>query len=100
MPPLDTLQLPDKMKPITAIIILISHIGLTSAQNAPRLGPGRKYTTIERLQAKHLQSVHADRLRFSKERKSVTLSTGYNDYRVVLHAYVDATTHTGGCKSE
>lgn len=88
------------MKPITAITLFVLLGGVISAQNAPRLGPGRKYTTIERLQTNHLQSVHADRLRFSKERKSVTLSTGYNDYRAVLHAHAEDATHTGGTRPE
>jgi len=88
------------MKLIGAIILFISLAGLISAQNVPRLGPGRKLTTIERLQAAHLQSVHADRIRLSKERKSVTLSTGYNDYRAVLHAHAEDATHTGGTRTE
>jgi hypothetical protein len=88
------------MKQIAATTLFISLAGLIFAQNASRLGPGRKFSTIQRLQKAHLQSVHADRVRFSKERKSVALSTGYNDYKAVLHAHAEDATHTGGTRPE
>jgi hypothetical protein len=70
------------------------------AQTNPRLGPGRKYTTIERMQIDRLRAVHADRLRYQSERKPVSLSTGYNEYRAVLHAHAEDATHTGGTRPE
>jgi len=64
------------------------------------LGPGRKYTSIERMQIEHLRSVHAGRLRYQNERQPVPLSTGYNEYRAVLHAHAEDATHTGGTRPE
>lgn len=69
-------------------------------QTAPRLGPGRKYTSIERLKTERLRAVHADRARLAGERRPVSLSTGYNDYRAVLHAHAEDATHTGGTRPE
>ena len=73
---------------------------LVSGQTAPRLGPGRKYTSIERLKIEHLRAVHADRQRIATERKPVSLATGFNDYRAVLHAHAQDATHTGGTRPE
>src|SRR5215467_5149915 len=57
-----------------------------------KLKPGRKYTTIERLQT--------DRLRYQKYSRNVSLQTGYKDFRGVLHAHAEDSTHTGGTRSE
>jgi hypothetical protein len=71
---------------------------LVGAQTQPLLGPGRKYTSIERMKTEHLRSVHSDRARFARERSRVSISTGYNDYRGVLHAHAEDATHTGGTR--
>jgi len=52
------------------------------------------------MQIEHLRSVHADRLKYQSERKPVSLSTGYNEYRAVLHAHAEDATHTGGTRPE
>jgi hypothetical protein len=64
------------------------------------LKPGRKYTTIERLQPERLQAVSADRARYQKERHSVLLETGYLDFRGVMHAHAEDSSHTGGTRLE
>lgn len=70
------------------------------AQTSSSLGPGRKYTSIERMKTEHLRAVHSDRARFAGERSRVSISTGYNDYRAVLHAHAEDATHTGGTRPE
>jgi len=65
-----------------------------------KLKPGRKYTTIERLQPERLRAVHEDRLRYQKYSRNVSLQTGYKDFRGVLHAHAEDSTHTGGTRSE
>ncbi len=62
--------------------------------------PGRKYTTIERLRPERLRAVSADRLRYQKTRHTVSLETGYGDFRSVLHAHAEDSTHTGGTRGE
>lgn len=66
----------------------------------PPLKPGRKYTTIERLQPERLRAVNEDRLRHQKARHSVLLETGYIDFRGVMHTHAEDSTHTGGTRRE
>jgi len=74
--------------------------GAVVAQTTPWLGPGRKYTSIERMQIERLRAVHADRLGYQIQRKRVSLATGYNEYRAVLHAHAEDAAHTGGTRPE
>lgn len=86
-------------KLVTLPTVLLLSI-LVAGQTAPRLGPGRKYTSIERMKTEHLRVVHSDRARFASDRSRVSISTGYNDYRAVLHAHAEDATHTGGTRPE
>lgn len=83
--------------PVTALSLLVS---VAATQTTPRLGPGRKYTSIERMKTERLRAVHADRARFARERASVSIATGYVDYRAVMHAHAEDATHTGGTRPE
>jgi hypothetical protein len=65
-----------------------------------KLKPGRKYTTIERLQPERLRAVREDRLRYQRFTKRVSLETGHQDVRSVLHAHAEDSTHTGGTRPE
>src|SRR5262249_41070187 len=67
---------------------------------SPPPKPGRKYTTIERMQPERLRAVNGDRLRYQQSRHSVSLETGYRDFRGVLHAHAEDSTHTGGTGGE
>src|SRR5262249_46851974 len=62
--------------------------------------PGRKYTTIERMQPERLRAVSEDRKRYQQSRHSVSLETGYGDFRGVLHAHAEDSDHTGGTRVE
>ena len=88
------------MKTISLLATAALLSALVNAQTAPTLGPGRKYTSIERLNVERLRAVHNDRTRLAVERKTVSLSTGYNDYRAVLHTHAEDATHTGGTRPE
>jgi acetyl esterase/lipase len=71
-----------------------------SAVYAAPISPGRKYTTLERLEPAHLEATHQARLRFANERKK-TLSVGiYNDYRAVMHVHAEDADHTKGTRAE
>lgn len=85
---------------VAALVTSLSLCAALAAQTTPRLGPGRKYTSIERMQIERLRAVHVDRLRYQSERKPVSLATGYNEYRAVLHAHAEDATHTGGTRPE
>jgi hypothetical protein len=96
-------------KPIFAFFLLASAAALalidpfpasrfvTNAQN-PK--PGRRYTTIQRLQPERLSALHEDRLRYQQSRKPVSLQTGYQDFKAILHAHAEDSAHTGGTRPE
>ncbi len=64
----------------------------------PRVG--RKYTTLERLEPERLRAVREERLRYQSSRKTPTLITGFEDYRAIMHAHAEDSSHTGGTRSE
>jgi hypothetical protein len=68
--------------------------------SSAQLKPGRKYTTIERMRPERLRAVNEDRSRYERTRHSVSLATGYTDYRGVMHAHADDSSHTGGTRRE
>ncbi|HXG67586.1 MAG TPA: histidinol phosphatase [Blastocatellia bacterium] len=83
------------------IIILALLIGPAGRhQNRPGLGPGRKYTSVERMSLNRLRSAHEDRLRHQRRRQPVRLKTGYRDFRAILHAHAEDSPHTGGSRAE
>ena len=89
------------MRPNLGSLATIIAVSLSAlSQTTPQLGPGRKYTSIERMKIERLRAVHDDRARVAKERRPISLSTGYNDYRAVLHAHAEDASHTGGTRPE
>ena len=57
------------------IAILLSALSLHAAD----LSPGRKYTTIERLDPAHLEATHQAREHFAKDRKKLPWQGVYTD---------------------
>lgn len=89
------------MKSANAIILTFILLACSSAASSQsRPAPGRKYSTVERLSLDRLRAVHADRINFSKERRTINLETGYTDYRAVMHAHAQDASHTGGTRPE
>lgn len=64
------------------------------------LSPGRRYTTIERLQLERLRAVHKARLLFERQWRTVKFQTGFKDFRAIMHAHAQDATHTGGTRPE
>jgi hypothetical protein len=62
--------------------------------------PGRKHSTLQRLKPERLRAVKEERLLYQKSRRPVTLRTGYQDHRAVLHAHAEDSSHTGGTRPE
>jgi hypothetical protein len=90
------------MKP-HAMLIPIVLLGLTGSllgQLLPPLGPGRKFSSVERMKLDHLAAVHQARMRYQQERRPVRLRTGLTDYRAILHAHAEDAPHTGGTRPE
>jgi hypothetical protein len=76
---------------------------LGAAQNnvdAGRLKPGRKYTTQERLEERHLAAVRAAREGFAHARHKVISNAGCQDVRAVIHVHAEDAPHTKGTRPE
>jgi hypothetical protein len=80
-------------------LLTISLLAMTSAGAASEPPPPR-YTPVERLTTARLAAVHADVLKYQSERRAVAPLPGLNDYRCILHAHAEDSTHTGGTLPE
>src|SRR5947199_1303480 len=89
-----------KPHPMLIPIVLLGLTGSLLGQSAPPLGPGRKYTSVERMKLDHLAAVHQARMRYQQARRPVRLRTGLTDYRAILHAHAEDAPHTGGTRPE
>jgi hypothetical protein len=58
--------------------------------------PPRKYTNVERLSLTRLAAVHEDVLKLKPQRVTIAPLPGLNDYRCILHAHAEDSSHTGG----
>jgi hypothetical protein len=80
-------------------LLTVSLLTFVTAGNAGE-PPPRKYANVERLPLVRLAAVHADVQKFERERISLPPLPGLNDYRCILHAHADDSTHTGGTLPE
>ncbi len=62
--------------------------------------PSRKYTNVERIAPDRLAAVHADVQKLRARRARVPPLPGLNDYRCILHAHAEDSSHTGGTLPE
>src|SRR6266540_1607396 len=62
--------------------------------------PVRKYSSVERMKTAHLKAAHEDVLRLEKKRQTLPSLPGLHDYKAVLHAHAEDSTHTGGTRPE
>ncbi|MCI0664098.1 MAG: histidinol phosphatase [Acidobacteria bacterium] len=85
---------------VCVICLLVLRTGISPAQTGSKPRPGRRYTTLERLNPERLRAVRDDRLRYQNSRKPVTIQMGLTDYRAILHAHADDSPHTGGTRPE
>ena len=70
---------------------------------APAAGgepPPPKHTGVERLRLARLAAVHADVQRWHARRVRVPPLPGLHDYRCILHAHAEDSSHTGGTLPE
>ncbi len=73
---------------------------LAAVQAQQPLGPGRKYSTVERLSPERLAAVKAAREALARTRKPPQEVGVYQDYRAVLHVHAEDADHTLGTRSE
>ena len=65
-----------------------------------RSHPVRKFSSLERMQLVHLAAAHADAARIQATRRKVPPLTRLQDFRGILHAHAEDSTHTGGTRIE
>ena len=80
-------------------VVTVSLLVLVPAATAGE-PPRRKYTNVERLALARLAAVHADVLKLRARRVRVAPLPGLNDYRCILHAHAEDSSHTGGTLPE
>src|SRR5437879_12694692 len=62
--------------------------------------PAGKLTPTERLKTAHLKAAHEDDERLQQARKVLPPLPGLHDYKSILHAHAEDSTHTGGTRPE
>src|SRR6266540_7485482 len=77
----------------------VSLLVLVSAGTAGE-PPRRNYTNVERLSLIRLAAVHADVQKLQAQRVRIPPLPGLKDYRCILHAHAEDSTHTGGTLPE
>jgi hypothetical protein len=68
-------------------------VASTSAAGDP---PPRKHTNVQRLSLARLEAVHDDVQKLQSRRIRIPPLPGLNDYRCILHAHAEDSSHTGG----
>ena len=72
----------------------------SSNASAQDLKPGRKYTSVERLQPERLAAVRAARDALARDRKPPPEVGVYQDFRAVLHVHAEDAKHTLGTREQ
>lgn len=80
---------------VTAILFLMGG-SFVQAQEAP----ARKYSNVARLNLERLKATHDDVVRFQATRIVQPPVPGLTDYRCIMHAHAEDSTHTGGTLPE
>jgi acetyl esterase/lipase len=57
-------------------------------------------TPLQRLETKHLEAAHAQRVEWMKTRVNAPLTGVYHDYRAILHIHAEDADHTKGTRPE
>lgn len=74
--------------------VLLAALALCAEQ------PGRHLSTVQRLEAVHLEAVHKARQQFAAARKEVPPAGIYQDFRAVIHIHAEDAAHTKGTRAE
>jgi hypothetical protein len=83
-------------------LVLYCLLPLTLLPSAGTAGepPPRKHTNVQRLSLARLAAVHEDVRKLGRRRVRIPPLPGLNDYRCILHAHAEDSSHTGGTLAE
>ena len=95
---MQTSSSPGLAKQAAPLIVLLTLLSgtLLAQTNAP----ARKYSSLERMKPTHLQAAHADAVRLQQQRQTLPPLPGLHDYKAILHAHAEDSSHTGGTRPE
>ena len=62
--------------------------------------PTRKHSNVARLQLARLKAVHEDVQLYAQKRKYIPIAEGLKDFRCIMHAHAEDSTHTAGTLPE
>ena len=79
-----------------ALLSSLVWVAAATADEPPR----PVYSNVERLALERLAAVHADVQKLQTKRIRIAPLPGLNDYRCILHAHAEDSTHTGGTLPE
>src|ERR1041384_4509179 len=57
-------------------------------------------TPLQRLEPEHLKAAHEARIRFARDRQTLTNLGAYEDFRAVIHIHAEDSDHTRGTRQE
>ena len=66
----------------------------------PSTAWAEKQSPVERMRPARLKAAHEDVMRIQRSRQILPPVPGLNDYRVILHAHAEDSSHTGGTRPE
>jgi len=81
------------------VVCLAGVLGLGLNRAKSEEAPAR-VSSLDRLQREKLAATHADVQRIAKLRRDMPPPSGFNDYRIILHAHAEDSAHTGGTRRE
>lgn len=88
------------MRTVFQCVLCVVAVTVFGAAGVAAEPPARKFSSTERLALERLAAVHADVEKLKAQRAEVPPRPGLNDYRCILHAHAEDSTHTGGTVPE
>ncbi len=80
---------------------MIACLAWASAAGSAEPQPPRvKLTPVQRMAPTRLKAAHEDVLKIQRSRRELPKFAGLNDYRAILHAHAEDSSHTGGTRPE
>lgn len=71
------------------MFLIVAFFLCLSSMLADVPSPGRRYTTLQRMEEKHLAAVHQARLRFAQERRAVSQPEPWRDFRAAIQVHAE-----------
>ncbi len=85
---------------VRGFVLTIAFAVVGPARTAQADFSAGKLTPTERLKTVHLKAAHEDAERLQQTRRVLPLLPGLHDYKSILHAHAEDSTHTGGTRPE